>query len=269
MAGGKTGRDRMEAHVAKAIADSYFNLDTSSEVDPAAGTPPKGKGKGKKAAPAPEPTPAPPPAKQKLTAREALFIEEYLKDLNATQAAIRAGYSKATARQIGYENLTKPYIRAAIEAAKRDQLERVQMDADALLFGLVQDYHANIADLFDENGDFRPVEEWPLAFQRGLVQGVEIEALFEGHGEDRTQIGLTKKIKLADRTRIKELLGKHIQIQAWNLKKTITHQVDPFDEIRAQLQGTGLRPTIEGTSRNVTETPKAAGSGFATLRPRG
>ena len=45
-----------------------------------------------------------------LTAKQQRFVDEYLKDLNATQAAIRAGYSKSTARQMGAENLSKPVI---------------------------------------------------------------------------------------------------------------------------------------------------------------
>ena len=51
----------------------------------------------------------------KFTVKEERFIEEYLKDFNATQAAVRSGYSKNTARQIGYENLTKPHIKAEIQ----------------------------------------------------------------------------------------------------------------------------------------------------------
>ncbi|WP_248769074.1 terminase small subunit [Pseudomonas sp. MWU12-2345] len=50
-----------------------------------------------------------------LTAKQQRFVDEYLKDLNATQAAIRAGYSKSTARQMGAENLSKPVIRSVIE----------------------------------------------------------------------------------------------------------------------------------------------------------
>jgi len=51
----------------------------------------------------------------KLTAKQRRFCEEYLIDLNATQAAIRAGYSPKTARFIDNENLTKPYIQRRIE----------------------------------------------------------------------------------------------------------------------------------------------------------
>ena len=54
-------------------------------------------------------------AETKLTAKQQRFCDEYLTDLNATQAAIRAGYSEKTARQIGTENLSKPYIREYID----------------------------------------------------------------------------------------------------------------------------------------------------------
>ena len=69
----------------------------------------------------------------KLTPKQARFIEEYLVDLNATQAAIRAGYSARTATVIGNENLTKPYIQAAIEIAQLARSERTQITVDKVL----------------------------------------------------------------------------------------------------------------------------------------
>ena len=66
----------------------------------------------------------------KLTAKQARFVEEYLVDMNATQAAIRAGYSKKTARFVGCENLTKPYIAAAINKAQKARAIRTQVTVD-------------------------------------------------------------------------------------------------------------------------------------------
>ncbi|MFA5805561.1 MAG: terminase small subunit [Melioribacteraceae bacterium] len=54
--------------------------------------------------------------KREMNEKQKRFCDEYLKDLNATKAAIRAGYSKETARQIGYENLTKPYIQKYLKS---------------------------------------------------------------------------------------------------------------------------------------------------------
>ncbi|MDH1009989.1 terminase small subunit [Pseudomonas nicosulfuronedens] len=68
-----------------------------------------------------------------LTDLQQRFVEEYLVDLNATQAAIRANYSEKTARQMGAENLSKPVIQAAIAAARLQQQERTQITADRVL----------------------------------------------------------------------------------------------------------------------------------------
>lgn len=68
-----------------------------------------------------------------LTAKQARFVEEYLIDLNATQAAIRAGYSAKTARQIGDENLSKPDIAAAVQAAMDERSARTEITADYVL----------------------------------------------------------------------------------------------------------------------------------------
>ena len=74
------------------------------------------------------------PAKQKaLTAKQQRFVTEYLIDLNATQAAIRAGYSKKTAQRIGFENLTKPVVKAAIATAFADRQERTKIKGDHVL----------------------------------------------------------------------------------------------------------------------------------------
>ncbi|GFE56407.1 terminase small subunit [Geobacter sp. AOG1] len=71
-----------------------------------------------------------------MTPKQELFVVEYLKDLNATQAAIRAGYSAKTARQIAEENLSKPYIMAAINEAKKERIEEVKLDANYVLTNL-------------------------------------------------------------------------------------------------------------------------------------
>ncbi|MCW5155577.1 terminase small subunit, partial [Burkholderia cenocepacia] len=69
----------------------------------------------------------------KLTAKQQMFVDEYLVDLNASAAARRAGYSEKTARAIGIENLQKPAIRAAVDAAMKKRGERTRMTADEVL----------------------------------------------------------------------------------------------------------------------------------------
>lgn len=72
-----------------------------------------------------------------FTEKQKLFVQEYLVDLNATQAAIRAGYSKDTAKQIGYENLTKPYVALAVAQAMAEREQRTQITQDYVLSTIV------------------------------------------------------------------------------------------------------------------------------------
>lgn len=215
------------------------------------------------AIPFPPPKPAPFEA---LTMKQALFVQEYLVDFNGTSAAIRAGHPAKAAAQVAYENLRKPHIRAAIEAAKRDQLERVGANADTVLKILLADVHADIADLFDEHENLRPVKDWPPAFRRGLVAGFEVEELYAGAGADRVKVGVFKKFKLADRTPLKKLLGDHVMIQAFKEKRELgIPEGSPLDVLARELKGTALRPRdIEVTARDITP-PQAQP---AVLRPR-
>lgn len=74
----------------------------------------------------------------KLTDKQKRFIEEYLIDLNATQAAIRAGYSERTAYSIGEENLKKPEIKRAIDEAQLNRSNRVQITQDDVIRMLIE-----------------------------------------------------------------------------------------------------------------------------------
>ena len=78
-----------------------------------------------------------------LTPKQQRFVEEYLIDLNATQAAIRAGYSEKTAEQLGYQLLQKTSVLKAIEEAKNQVSKRTELTVDMVVNGLLkeaQDY---------------------------------------------------------------------------------------------------------------------------------
>ena len=83
----------------------------------------------------------------KLTPKQERFVQEYMVDLNALQAAIRAGYSKDTAGVIGHENLKKPYIQAAIARARQEQQQRTQITVDSVVKELAQVAFADARDL--------------------------------------------------------------------------------------------------------------------------
>ena len=150
----------------------------------------------------------------KLTPKQELFIQEYLVDLNATQAAIRAGYSKKTASVIGAENLVKPKIAAAIQEAKQERQERINFDADKILVMLSEMAEADIGDILDDDDSLLPVKQWPKIW-RQMLTGMDIRKEFEGSGQDRDHIADVIKIKFLDRMKNLELLGRHTTVQAW------------------------------------------------------
>ena len=94
------------------------------------------------------------PSKKRLTPREQAFISYYLIDPNATQAARLAGYSPKTARQIGYENLTKPHIVAEIKRRRATMLDALQMDADEIVTRLTRHARGNLGAFLDDEGRF-------------------------------------------------------------------------------------------------------------------
>ena len=84
-----------------------------------------------------------------LTPKQEMFVKEYLIDLNATQAAIRAGYNKNTAYSIGEENLKKPEIQAAIQKAMDERADRTNITADKVLSELAQIAFDDISNYLD------------------------------------------------------------------------------------------------------------------------
>ena len=159
-----------------------------------------------------------------LTQKQRLFVDEYLIDLNATQAAIRAGYSKKTAGQIGDENLKKPQIAQAIKVAMDSRSKRAQINADYVLNRLVEIDQLDVLDILRDDMSFKPLSEWPKGWRQYLV-GFDIAEMFEGQGEDRSMVGLMKKIKWPDKVKNLELLGKHVAVSAFRdqVEVNVTH----------------------------------------------
>lgn len=147
----------------------------------------------------------------KLTRKQKRFVDEYLLDLNASQAAIRTGYSKKTAGAIGFELLKKPEISEAIETAMANRSERTKIDADWLLSRLASEAEADVGDLYGDDGQLLPVKEWPKIWRQGLVAGLDIEEI----EVDGVRMGTVKKIRVSDRVRRLELIGKHVRVNAF------------------------------------------------------
>ncbi|MGU1382765.1 terminase small subunit [Pseudomonas aeruginosa] len=144
-----------------------------------------------------------------LTAKQRLFVDEYLIDLNATQAAIRAGYSTRRATEIGYQLLQRPEVAQAIQAAMAERSKRTEVEADYVIRRLREIDEMDVLDILEDDGSFRPIRDWPRAW-RQFLSGIEIAELFEGRGDDRRIAGVLRKVKWPDKLRNLELLSRHV-----------------------------------------------------------
>ena len=134
-----------------------------------------------------------------LTKKQKLFVEEYLIDLNATQAAIRAGYSPASAKEIGSENLTKPDIASRINKAMAERSRRTGVNADRVIRELAKIAFINPSDLIDS--ETATVKPMAAAEDTAVIQSVIVKCYNDG---------VEREIKLADKLKALELLGKHL-----------------------------------------------------------
>lgn len=145
-----------------------------------------------------------------MNEKRARFCEEYLVDLNATQAAIRAGYSKKSAYSQGHELLKNPEVQERVAELKAARAERVQVDADWVLERLVEIFGVRIGDLYDERGNLKPVSEWPESAHLAVTG---IDTLEER--EQGVLVGHTRKMRMESKLRALEMIGKHVNVQAW------------------------------------------------------
>jgi len=116
--------------------------------------------------------------KKQLSPRQRLFVLEYLKDLNATQAAIRAGYSKRTAEQLGYRLLRNVQIKTAIARAQKKRAQRLEISADRVLQEVASLAYAKLEDCLEQDPKTRvlclkPFEQMPEEARRAL-ESVEL-----------------------------------------------------------------------------------------------
>ena len=166
-----------------------------------------------------------------MTQKQKRFIEEYLIDLNATQAAIRAGYSPDTAQQTGSENLSKPVIRTCIDRAMAERSKRTGVNAERVVQELAKIAFVNAAEVIDPKT--ATVKEDALPEDTAAIQSVKVKTF----GED----GLEREIKMADKIKALELLGKHLGMfkDKLELSGSLDTEKTKLDDLLQQMRGGG------------------------------
>jgi len=148
-----------------------------------------------------------------LNRRQKIFSQEYLVDLNATQAAIRAGYSTKRAAEIGYENLRKPQIQAAIKEAMSERSKRTEITQDMVVRELALIGFADMADFvkIDESGMIQALPLDTLAEGKSrIIKKVREKRVIKSTAEGDQVLDATYEFELCDKVKSLENLGRHL-----------------------------------------------------------
>lgn len=158
---------------------------------------------------------------KELTPKQQRFIDEYLIDLNATQAAIRAGYSKNNADKIGSELLGKTRVRQAVEEKRKRLSIKTEITAEKILQEYAKIAFSNMADFVDwSNGQIVIIPSQNLKHdQKACVSEVS---------ESTSNQGTTIKFKLHDKIAALNKLGEHLNLFRNTLE--VINKNDPFSE---------------------------------------
>ncbi|MGN0706757.1 MAG: terminase small subunit [Faecalibacterium sp.] len=164
-----------------------------------------------------------------MTDKQRRFCEEYMIDLNATQAAIRAGYSLQTAEQIGYQLLQKTSVCAEIARLQAAQSARTGINADRVLREYARIAFANLPDIAGEDGTLR---DGLSRDDASAIQSVRVKI---------TDSGVEREVKLHDKLHALDALAKHLGIAApKNSSTSDTGQLERLLEaLKTEVAGHG------------------------------
>lgn len=165
-----------------------------------------------------------------LTPKQETFVAEYLIDLNATQAAIRAGYSARTARKIGQENLTKPDIQKAIQEAMAARSKRTEITADRVLEEYAKIGFADIKDYLSFRTERAVVDYEDEKPVFGYQDIIELKPSDEIEGAAVAEVKQTRygiEFKLHDKKGALDSISRHLGIfnkDALTVNGTMSHE---------------------------------------------
>ena len=150
---------------------------------------------------------------KKLTPKQARFVAEYLNDLNATQAAIRAGYSKRSACSQAFDLLRKPEIAAAVQARREKLAEKLEVTQELVVAELAKIGFANMADYMRAGPDGDPFLDFSALTrdQAAALTEVTVDDFVDGRSEDARAVRRVK-FKLADKRAALVDLGRYLGI---------------------------------------------------------
>lgn len=167
----------------------------------------------------------------KLTDKQQRFVDEYLIDLNATQAAIRAGYSAKTADQQGSRMLANVKVKQAVAEKQAQRSKRTGVNQDRVVLELAKVAFAKMTDIVDSKGR---IKEDASPDDLACIESIKYKESDNEYGGS-----VEREVKIASKLKALELLGKHLGM--WSDKFNVTvEKSEKLDDIISQLGGEGL-----------------------------
>ena len=181
-----------------------------------------------------------------LTATMIKFAERYVATADKKKSALGAGYAEKTANSRANQLLKDPRIIALVDKGRKEAMANAVLDATDVLNHLSKMLNADIGDILDELGHFKQVHEWPKIW-RQMLTAFEVQKLY---GADKDEIGEVLKAKFTDRLKAIELVGRHINVNAFKADETHVHL----------HQGSINEALTEGRARVSAERSLSSGS---------
>lgn len=186
-----------------------------------------------------------------LNPKQQRFVDEYLKDLNGTQAAIRAGYSARTAQEQSSRLLSKAIVAAAVKAGIGRSVERAHLTVERIDQEISRLAFADLRKLYNPDGTLKQPHEWPDDVA-AFVSGVEV---VEKKAADGTIVAVMKKVKTWDKPAALTLAARRLALLHDKLavEVTVEHKSELAGKILDAMQG---RPVVIEGAATVIEAPK-------------
>ncbi|BCQ90376.1 terminase small subunit [Salmonella sp. SC16] len=167
-----------------------------------------------------------------LTAMQEAYCQSYIQTPeNQTQAAINAGFSYKTAHVKASIMMRDERIQKRIAMLMEDRNKRLRVSADYVLMRLVEIDQMDVLDILNDDGSLKPIREWPKIW-RTTLSGFDLSSTIMNLNEDSIET-ILKKIKWPDKVKNIELIGKHVDVNAFKERLEVSGTVTIADRMAA------------------------------------
>nr|WP_249437746.1 terminase small subunit [Escherichia coli] len=165
-----------------------------------------------------------------ITAMQEAYAQEYTKcPENQTQAAINAGFSPNTAAVKASVMMRDERIQKRIAELMEERNKRLRVSADYVLLRLVEIDQMDVIDILNDDGTLKPIREWPKIW-RTTLSGFDLSSTIMNMNEDSIET-ILKKIKWPDKVKNLELIGKHVDVNAFKERLEVSGTVTIADRM--------------------------------------